>query len=80
MICLLYGRTKGLVSLPMKRSGSSIGDFGKNTGLGMFLVQEILSLTGITIKETGVPGTGARFEINIPNGKYPITGRQTSEM
>jgi len=44
--------------------------FGKNTGLGMFLVREILSLTGITIKETGVPGTGARFEITVPAGKY----------
>jgi PAS domain S-box-containing protein len=54
--------------------------FGKNTGLGMFLVREILSLTGITIKETGVPGTGARFEIHVPNGKYRISSRQTSEM
>lgn len=44
--------------------------FGKNTGLGMFLVREILLLTGITIKETGVPGRGARFEITVPKGMY----------
>ena len=44
--------------------------FGKNTGLGMFLVREILSLTGITIRETGVPGTGARFEIRVPKGAF----------
>ena len=44
--------------------------FGKNTGLGMFLVREILSLTNITIKETGEPGKGARFEICVPNGNY----------
>jgi signal transduction histidine kinase len=44
--------------------------FGKNTGLGMFLVREILSLTDITIKETGELGKGARFEICIPNKKY----------
>ncbi|MEI6294204.1 MAG: PAS domain-containing sensor histidine kinase [Methanomicrobiales archaeon] len=44
--------------------------FGKNTGLGMFLVREVLSLTGITIKETGVAGKGARFEINVPKGMY----------
>lgn len=44
--------------------------FGKNTGLGMFLVREILSLTGITIKETGEPSTGARFEISVPKGAY----------
>jgi PAS domain S-box-containing protein len=44
--------------------------FGKNTGLGMFLVREILSLTGISIRETGVPGKGALFEILVPKGAY----------
>jgi PAS domain S-box-containing protein len=48
--------------------------FGKNTGLGMFLVREILSLTGITITETGEPGTGARFEIVVPNGTWREEG------
>ena len=37
--------------------------FGKNTGLGLFLSREILNITGITIKETGEPHKGARFEI-----------------
>src|SRR5271157_5804993 len=41
-------------------------DFGKNTGLGMFLVREILFLTDITIKRTGIDGQGARFEITVP--------------
>jgi PAS domain S-box-containing protein len=40
--------------------------FGKNTGLGLYLSREILSLTGITIAENGVPGKGARFEMTIP--------------
>ncbi|HSQ92983.1 MAG TPA: PAS domain S-box protein, partial [Methanoregula sp.] len=44
--------------------------FGRNSGLGMFMVREILSLTGITIRETGVPGTGSRFEIVVPNGAF----------
>jgi len=44
--------------------------FGKNTGLGLFLSREILSITGITIKETGEPGKGARFEMTIPKGMY----------
>jgi PAS domain S-box-containing protein len=48
--------------------------FGKNTGLGMFLVREILSLTGITITETGEPGNGARFEILVPKGVFRISG------
>jgi PAS domain S-box-containing protein len=47
--------------------------FGKNTGLGLFLVREILALTGITIRETGVPGSGARFEIVVPEGTYRLT-------
>jgi signal transduction histidine kinase len=46
--------------------------FGKNTGLGLFLVQEILSLTGITIAETGEPGKGARFEMSVPDGQYRL--------
>jgi len=33
--------------------------FGKNTGLGLFLLREILALTDISIRETGVPGSGA---------------------
>jgi PAS domain S-box-containing protein len=44
--------------------------FGKHTGLGMFLVREILSLTGISIRETGVPGTGSRFEIHVQKGAF----------
>ncbi|HEX3001625.1 MAG TPA: PAS domain S-box protein, partial [Methanoregula sp.] len=44
--------------------------YGSNTGLGMFLAREILSLTGITIVENGMPGRGARFEITVPKGAY----------
>jgi len=44
--------------------------FGKNTGLGLFLAREILSISGITIKETGEPGKGARFEMAVPKGAY----------
>jgi PAS domain S-box-containing protein len=44
--------------------------FGKHTGLGLFLVKEVLSITNLTIRETGSPGKGARFEITIPAGKY----------
>jgi len=44
--------------------------FGKNTGLGLFLIREILSITGMTIRETGEPGKCARFEITVPNGKW----------
>jgi PAS domain S-box-containing protein len=41
-----------------------------NAGIGLFLVREILGITGITIAESGEPGRGARFEISIPKGKF----------
>jgi len=44
--------------------------YGKNTGLGLFLIREILSITGMSIKETGIYGKGARFEILVPNAIY----------
>ena len=47
--------------------------YGKNTGYGLFLIREILSITTITIKETGEPGKGARFEIAVPKGAYRFT-------
>ena len=47
--------------------------FGKNTGLGLFLTKEILAITGITIRETGTPGSGARFEITVPKGTWRTT-------
>jgi signal transduction histidine kinase len=44
--------------------------YGKHTGFGLFLVREILAITGISIHETGTPGKGARFEITVPKGAY----------
>jgi len=46
--------------------------FGKNTGFGLFLSREVLGITGITIRETGDAGRGARFEITIPRGQYRV--------
>jgi len=53
--------------------------FGKNTGLGLFLAREILSITGITIRETGEPGKGARFEIRVPDGMWRLAGAAGNE-
>ena len=44
--------------------------YGKNTGLGLFLTKEILSVTGMSIRESGEYRKGARFEIEIPSGQY----------
>jgi len=40
--------------------------YGKHTGLGLAISRDILSITGITIRETGKSGEGARFEIHVP--------------
>ncbi|MDD4126972.1 MAG: PAS domain S-box protein [Methanomicrobium sp.] len=52
--------------------------FGSNTGLGLFLTKEILSITCLKIVEAGVPGKGARFEIIIPPEYYRIA-KENSE-
>ncbi len=44
--------------------------FGKNTGFGLFLICEVLAITGMTIRETGELGKGARFKITVLNGKW----------
>ena len=44
----------------------------KNTGFGLFLSREILGITSLTIKETGEPGKGGRFEITVPQGYFRV--------
>ena len=51
---------------------------GTNTGFGLFLSGEILSITGMAIRETGEEGHGARFEIVVPKGMFRI-GHQTDQ-
>jgi PAS domain S-box-containing protein len=47
--------------------------FFQNTGLDMYLIREIVSITGMSIRETGTYGMGARFEIWVPKGAYRFT-------
>jgi signal transduction histidine kinase len=42
----------------------------RHTGLGLFLSREILDMTGITIRECGNEGAGARFEISVPKAAF----------
>lgn len=58
-------------------NGTGIKDKGhlfkrtsSTSGFGLFLSKEILSITGLDIRETGTPGGGARFEIVFVPGKY----------
>jgi signal transduction histidine kinase len=50
---------------------------GRNSGFGLFFSKEILSITGITMRETGEEGTGARFEIIVPWGKFRFLSQES---
>ncbi|PKL57939.1 MAG: hypothetical protein CVV34_04910 [Methanomicrobiales archaeon HGW-Methanomicrobiales-5] len=43
---------------------------GTQNGYGLFLVREILAISGFTISETGIPGKCARFVIAVPAGSF----------
>ena len=46
--------------------------FGRDSGLGLFLARQVLEVTGMTVRETGELGQGARFEMAVPNGKWRL--------
>lgn len=48
-----------------------------SAGLAMYVSREILSITGIGIRETGTPGKGARFEIRVPKGAYRFVSQES---
>ena len=53
-----------------KKEAIFVREYYTNTGFGLFLSREILSITGMSITEEGIPGKGARFAIHIPKGSY----------
>jgi signal transduction histidine kinase len=58
----------GIGITPDVRGGLFMHSSGKGHGFGLFLSREILAITGITIKEEGEPGRGARFVLTMPSG------------
>jgi len=68
--CLLIVRDDGVGVPGMEKELIFKRGQGKNTGLGLFLAREILSLTDIIITETGKAGQGARFELTLPPGRW----------
>jgi len=54
--------------------------FGKNTGFGLFFIQEVLAITSLTIRETGEFGRGVLFEITVPKDAWrPCSGESRPE-
>ncbi|MFA4825809.1 MAG: PAS domain S-box protein [Methanoregula sp.] len=83
-IRFFYQKSPGGLTLVFEDNGSTIPEdmkekiferrYEEKKGLGLFLAREILGITGMTIKETGEAGKGARFEITVPEGAYRFAG------
>ena len=79
-----YAETPGALELIVEDDGQGIPDekketifeydAGRHAGLGLFICRQILSVTGMTISETGRLGKGARFVIRIPDGNWRVEG------
>jgi len=69
---LIYVEDDG-VGIP-EAEKEKIFEYGPDAGggLGLFLVREVLSITNMTIRETGKPGEGARFEIRVSPDGYRV--------
>lgn len=50
--------------------------YGRHKGMDLFLIREILGITGITIRECGTPGSGARFEMTVPREAFRFPHRK----
>ncbi len=63
------------VGIPLEEKGRIFEPgYGRNTGLGLALSRDVLSITDMVIRERGVPGQGATFEITVVPGKYRLDG------
>ncbi len=75
-----YSRQADGITILIEDNGRGIPDPAKEAifswerarqgSTSLFLSREILSITGISIRETGIPGSGARFEIAVPRGMF----------
>ncbi|MFA5086786.1 MAG: PAS domain-containing sensor histidine kinase [Candidatus Paceibacterota bacterium] len=81
-VCVYYETRADGVSIFWEDNGKGVPEsekeniftrgYGKNTGLGLFLIREILAITQITIREVSEPGKGAKFEMFVPNKNYIV--------
>ena len=51
--------------------------YGMKKSMELFLAREILGITGIAIRECGIPGSGAVFEIVVPRGVFRFPQQKT---
>lgn len=83
MIRFSYTITDDGLTLIIEDNGPGIADTEKERifsrsgqncfGHGLYMATTILDITGIQIRETGIAGQGARFEILVPRDGYRLT-------
>jgi PAS domain-containing protein/two-component sensor histidine kinase len=82
-IIITYHIREDGCAIIIEDDGTGIPDAEKGTlfvqredsyGRGLFLASEIVSLTGMILRETGVYQKGARFEILVPPEGYHVEG------
>jgi PAS domain S-box-containing protein len=61
--CGIPAEKKGFVFQP---------GLGSKTRFGLYHTREILTITGMSIQETGSPGKGVKFEITLPEGRWRL--------
>lgn len=79
---LFTSGVSGALSLIYEQDGEGIAEIRKeeifspdySRDRDLFMVREILDITGISIHETGTPDGGIRFEISVPEGLYRTSG------
>jgi len=49
-----------------------VRDVARGAGFSLYFIHDILELSGMSIRECGETGQGARFEIAVPKGSYRI--------
>ncbi len=75
---IIYLDRKGRILEEMKERLME-REVGPHTGYGLFLSKEILSITGMTVTETGEYGSGARFKFREPRGMFRYTSTDNQE-
>ena len=53
-----------------KKKDLFVRGVGSETGFSLFFVHDILEISDMSIRETGIPQKGVRFEISVPRGLY----------
>ncbi|MEN6609538.1 MAG: ATP-binding protein [Methanoregulaceae archaeon] len=70
--CEIFFRDNGQGIPGGKKAGLFTHKPGREDGMGLFLVKEIIGVTGLTIREEGEPGKGVLFVIHLPHDTFRV--------